>query len=53
MGKLEHEDSLKVLAHESIRIKTRFNLKDLLLWPFRVYKQKRREAEIRKNLFKD
>ena len=52
MGKREEQDSRKVLARESIRVKTRFSLKDLLLWPIRAYQQKKREEAIRKNLFK-
>ena len=52
MGKREYEDSLKALVGEKIVIKTRFNLLNFLLWPYRAYKQKRHEAEIRKNIFK-
>jgi len=52
MGKREQEDSRKVLNGEPIKITTKFSLKDLLLRPLRAWQQKRREAEIRKNLFK-
>jgi len=50
MGKREEEDGKKVLTHQTIKVKTRFSLIDLLLWPIRAFQQKRREAQIRKNL---
>jgi len=54
MGKFERRDSKKVLAGKQILlIKPRSTLLDVLLMPYRAWKQKRREAEIRKNLFKD
>lgn len=52
MGKFEEEASRKVLAGERIEVKTKRTLLDLLLWPIRAYQQKRREAEIRKRIFK-
>jgi len=53
MGKREEEASRKVLAGEKIEVHTSHSLVDFFLRPYRAYQQKRKEAKIRKNLFKD
>ncbi len=50
MGKFEKEASSKIFARESIVVKTRRTLTDLLLWPVYAFKQKVREAKIRKTI---
>lgn len=53
MGKHEEADAKKAVNGEFLCGKSQPTLCDFLLTPFRAWKQKRREAEIRKNLFKD
>lgn len=53
MGKREELDARKALRGEFLCGKSRPTFKDFLLTPFRAWKQKRREAKIRKNLFKN
>lgn len=51
MGKREQEDSRKVLEGKPILNIKSFSLKEFLLSPYTKWKNKKRQEEIRKNLF--
>jgi hypothetical protein len=51
MGDRERQDSLKVLEGKKILNIKRFRILDYILWPYRAYKNKQRQDEIRKKLF--
>lgn len=51
MGERERRDSLKVLAGEKILNIKRFSILDYLLWPYRAWKEKKRQEEMKKRMF--
>jgi hypothetical protein len=55
MGKKEREDSLRVLQGKTVWPKS-FRLfdylKELFLYPYRAHKEKKRQEEIRRSLFR-
>jgi len=51
MGKREQEDSRRVLDGKPILKIKRWRLLDFILYPYRAYKEKKRQEEIKRNLF--
>ena len=53
MGDRERRDSAKVLAGKKILDIKRWRLLDFILYPYRAWKEKKRQEEIKRNLFKN
>lgn len=50
MGERERKDSMKVLKGERIVVGTRFGFLDFLLYPYRAWKEKKRQEALRKRI---
>ena len=53
MGERERRDSRRVLEGKPITKIKRFGLLDVLLYPYRAWKEKKRQEEIKRNIFKN
>lgn len=51
MGDRERKDSLKVLEGKPILNVKRWRILDYLLYPYRAYKEKKRQEELKKRMF--